>query len=134
MCSVSRVSCQAERGNAGQQTGESETAVLRTSVIRPLQTDSIAGAARRREFSSQLYSIRAEPAGSVGVASKARGFSSSSECATRNHSARSAQGRSGSASARLISSFFLPAPEKAGIKPWFLCVLCGRHGCLLQDF
>src|SRR4051795_7119687 len=33
MCSVSRVSCQAERGNAGQQTGESETAVLRTTSV-----------------------------------------------------------------------------------------------------
>jgi hypothetical protein len=27
------VSCQAERGKAGQQTAESETAVLKTSVI-----------------------------------------------------------------------------------------------------
>ncbi len=33
MCSVSRVGCQAERGSAGQQVGESETAVLWVSVM-----------------------------------------------------------------------------------------------------
>src|SRR5215831_2576096 len=38
---------------------------------------------------------------------------------------------------RQVDQFLLapaPSPEKAGIKPWLLCVLCGRHGCLLQDF
>src|SRR5579864_6206771 len=109
MCSVSRVSCHAERGKAGQQTGESETAVLRTSVMRPLQTDSIVAATdSARVQLTMLYSIARTWVDWSALRVNSLVCSSRIECAARNHSAKTPHGRSVSSATTLVNAFLLP--------------------------